>query len=213
MNFLAKDIAKGVSGVDMRMFMRAVVLATLAFPMIGCGADSGGPLEGEEEIDSTSEALAPIASITNSARLLGCPNERAALKSIEGQYYVTAEQTGDGAMVCDRTVADSWEVFQVKEITYTTGAKRIALKSDTGSGPYVSATGGGGSSIYANRPAIGDWESFAVISLSTGIGPRKALQASSGHYVTREDNGGPGCVLNANRPGIGTWETFQVECY
>jgi hypothetical protein len=214
MNFLSKGFAKGAFGVGGRGFLQAAVLATFASPMTGCAAEIGGSAEEAAEVeavDSTSQA-STILSVVNSAALLGCTHGRAALKSANGAYYVTAQQT-DGAMVCDRTVEGSWEVFDVYEVTYATGAKRVAFKSYVGSGPYVSATDGGGSSIYANRSGIGDWESFGVVSLSTTSGPGKALQANSGHFLTREGNGGPGCVLNANRPSIGTWETFRVQCF
>jgi hypothetical protein len=209
MNFFSKGIAKVTSGVGGRAFARVAVVAAFACPMIGCSAEVGSSEEVAEDLGSAAEALSPPVTIINSASLLGCPGDRVALKSIDGGYYVTAEQTGGGAMACDRGALGPWELFRVKEITYTSGPKRIALRSNDGSGPYVSATNGGGSSIYANRNAIGDWESFGVVAVS-GM---KALQSVNGPYVTREDNGGPGCVLNANRPGIGPWETFQVECH
>jgi hypothetical protein len=193
---------------------RMLVLAALACPIAGCTAEVGSSAE-LEDVNSTSQALElpAIQRIVVNARLLGCPNQRYVAFTVPGgSYYATAEQTGGHAMVCNRTVENNWERFEVHEITYADQTKRIALKSDRGSGQYVSATNGGGSSIYANRNAIGAWESFGVASRSTGGIPSvvTSLQTVNGNFVTREDNGGS--VMNADRPGIGPWEEWDVQC-
>lgn len=79
---------------------------------------------------------------------------------------------------------------------------RIALIATNGS--YVCAEGGGGSYLIANRPDLGEWETFNLIPVGSGF----ALQASNGKYVCAVAGGGGSVVVD--RPGIGPWETFQI---
>jgi hypothetical protein len=113
-------------------------------------------------------------------------------------------------MYCAPSSPGLWEQFVVYQIEYADGTpNRIALKStinSPGNGPYVSATNGGGSSIYANRTGIGDWESFYPSWFYGSF----ALSTYNGHYVVRERGGFD--VLNANRTAIGPWELFKVNC-
>ena len=79
----------------------------------------------------------------------------------------------------------------------------IALRAFNGQ--YVTAIGGGGGQVLANRNAIGPWETFRLINRGGG---NIALRASNGQYVTAVGGGG-GQVL-ANRNTIGPSETFRL---
>ena len=73
-------------------------------------------------------------------------------------------------------------------------------------GDYVTAEDGGGSSLIANRTAIGFWEEFDEINEGNGY---IALRAhANGLIVTAEDAGAQ--PLIANRTVVGSWETFQL---
>ncbi|MDJ0616414.1 MAG: Vps62-related protein [Calothrix sp. MO_192.B10] len=80
----------------------------------------------------------------------------------------------------------------------------IALKANNGQ--FVTAEGGGGKELLANRDIIGSWETFELIDLSNS---RIALKANNGQFVTAE--GGGGKELLANRDIIGSWETFEAH--
>jgi hypothetical protein len=79
----------------------------------------------------------------------------------------------------------------------------IALKASNGQ--YLVAEGGGGREFYANRDAIGPWETLTLVRLG---GNKVALASWTGHYVVAEEGGGTG--LNANRTEVGPWETFTL---
>ena len=79
-------------------------------------------------------------------------------------------------------------------------------------GKYVSAEGGGGGSLVANRDEVGAWETFRLIHLSNKLDRTYtalvALQTHNGHYVRAEDGDGGFVVANGN--AIGSWETFEL---
>ncbi len=78
---------------------------------------------------------------------------------------------------------------------------RVALQANNGQ--WVVAEGGGGGQVYANRNAVGPWETFRLVDLGGGY---IALQADNGQYV-QAVNGGGGTVMAV---GNGPWahETF-----
>ncbi len=81
----------------------------------------------------------------------------------------------------------------------------------TATGHYLVADSGGGSSVAANRTAIGPWERFVFADLNGGDllhGDLINLRASNGSFVVAE--GGGGGVVNANRGVGGAWEAFRV---
>lgn len=80
--------------------------------------------------------------------------------------------------------------------------RTIALRANNGS--YVTAEGGGGRILYANRPHIREWETFELITLEDKV----AFRAYLGQYVTAEDGGGR--PLMANRTRIDDWEKFEL---
>jgi hypothetical protein len=80
--------------------------------------------------------------------------------------------------------------------------RTIALQASNGS--YVTAEGGGGRILHANRPHIREWETFELISL----GDKVAFRSHLGQYVTAENAGRR--PLMANRTHIGDWEKFEL---
>jgi hypothetical protein len=82
--------------------------------------------------------------------------------------------------------------------------EHIALKASS-NGQYLCAEGGGGGSIFANRGALHEWETFRLIDLGGGT---VALQSHNGHFLCAENNGGQEVVIN--RTAIGPWETFTL---
>jgi hypothetical protein len=78
---------------------------------------------------------------------------------------------------------------------------------------FVTAEGGGGGAVRADRTGVGPWETFAVTTLSGGplvSGDRVALVASDGaHYL--QAVGGGGAAMRAVGAAIGPWETFVID--
>jgi hypothetical protein len=87
---------------------------------------------------------------------------------------------------------------------------------------FLSAEGGGGGQVHANRPARGPWESFRIsnnVSATCGppgqanCGPLKSgdhvcILTNNNHFLVAESGGGR--EVNASRPECGSWETFQI---
>ncbi|WP_433217510.1 GH25 family lysozyme [Dactylosporangium sp. CS-047395] len=71
---------------------------------------------------------------------------------------------------------------------------------------YVTADGGGGKPLIANRDAVGAWEQYDLVDLG---GDEVGLRShSNGRYVSA-DAAGNGALI-ANRPAVGAWERFKV---
>ncbi len=73
-------------------------------------------------------------------------------------------------------------------------------------GRYVTAEAGGAAALVANRTAIGPWEQFDLISVSSG---HVGLRAHANNRFVCADQAG-GAPLIANRAAIGPWETFTT---
>jgi hypothetical protein len=82
---------------------------------------------------------------------------------------------------------------------------------------YVTAEGGGGTWLYANRDVILGWESFVLQddTPSTQWLCNKdviGLRAPSGQWVCADTNRGPDAPLVADRADFNGWERFTVQC-
>ena len=84
-------------------------------------------------------------------------------------------------------------------------------------GSFLSAEGGGGGALYANKPAQGPWERFAILDISQNLffggkllmsGDSVCIETNNNNFVVAE--GGGGRETNANRKECGPWETFQI---
>jgi hypothetical protein len=86
----------------------------------------------------------------------------------------------------------------------------ITLQSER-TGHYVSAEGGGGGAVNANRTSARGWETFRLLDRNDGAlqsGDLVYLQASSGAFLQAEQGGGAG--LNAASGNQLDWETFRI---
>lgn len=73
-------------------------------------------------------------------------------------------------------------------------------------GRYVTAEAGGAAALVANRTAIGPWEQFDLISVSSG---HVGLRAHANNRFVCADQAGAAPLI-ANRAAIGPWETFTT---
>jgi hypothetical protein len=204
-----------------RLQQNQVIVAALLLGTCSCSAATDTSAADEGQIQSKSEGL---LTAVNDATLLGCPGKTSVyiyttylgtFRRVGDDQVFTGDACGsvsDGGMVCY-----SQERFVVQRIRDTNGNYNgyIAL-IDSARGQYVSATNGGGSSIYANRNALGIWEEFLPVTLKDlRQNPQPntrifAFETINGSYVTAEQGGGS--VMNANRSVVGPWETFGVAC-
>lgn len=104
-----------------------------------------------------------------------------------------------GAVTADRGQAGPWESFLMTQLH----GERVTLLSHMG---LFSAQACGGSSVYANRPHVGEWEVWTLVDNRDGT---CGLRTTNGHYLVAENGGGTIC--NANRTTMGPWEKFPLE--
>jgi len=105
-------------------------------------------------------------------------------------------------------------------------ADKFAFRTHNGN--FLSAEGGGGFDVVADRNAVGSWEVFTVVRLRPVFKPwytylwrggvrdyYVAIRAANGQYLCAEGGGSvgddEGGKLMANRDQIGAWETFKME--
>ena len=87
----------------------------------------------------------------------------------------------------------------------------IAITLQSINGYYVTAEGGGGGDVNANRTAAYAWESFELIDLNGGSlesGDTVYVQTSNFYYFTALDGGGSSLKAYAYYPGYN--ETFRI---
>jgi hypothetical protein len=145
-------------------------------------------------IDFTSATRIPFLS----------PGDFADYENAKLREYLPTVQGRVGTIVMDYPTSPDgntgliWDVVDHNFIT-----SRFVLQA--ANGEYVSAEGGGGDVLNANRDAIGQWETFSLIALGNG---EVAIQTSNGHYLSAEGGGGQGVATNRDVPGL--WETFKL---
>jgi hypothetical protein len=59
--------------------------------------------------------------------------------------------------------------------------------------------------VYANRPQVGQWETWTLVSNNDGT---VSFQSFNGNYLSAQMGGGTACY--ANRTAIGDWEKFYL---
>jgi hypothetical protein len=146
------------------------------------------------------------------------------LRSHANGNIVQAVNSGGGDLRANAGLILEWESFVLTDLTGQ-NPQRLSANDMIGmrawNGQYVCAELGMSPEfpLAANRPGIGPWEQFRVVSLE-GIAAgqplhysghneaRVALQAANGRYVCAENSGAG--RLNANREWIGGWETFSI---
>ena len=93
-------------------------------------------------------------------------NDKIRLRSFDGHYLV-AEGGGGSAVLANRQVGGGWETFTVHKVagSFTDNIIRngdvIALQAYNGQ--YLTAEGGGGGAVNANRNNVSTWEEFRVV--------------------------------------------------
>jgi hypothetical protein len=86
-----------------------------------------------------------------------------ALMAPSGQY-LSAEGGGGQNVVANRAVASGWEKFIIYDLSNGGGAINSgdSISIQVNNGQYVSAEGGGGGVINANRNQVQGWETFTI---------------------------------------------------
>jgi hypothetical protein len=142
--------------------------------------DGGRMLKGQIALTPT-RPTAPVAGTTTTG---------AGLRSHANQKFVTS------ALVATATTPDRFTITDL-------GGGNVSLKASNGK--YVCAENAGADPLVANRDAVGQWETFALIHNPDGSVSFKS--AANGKYVCA-DNAGASPLI-ANRDAIGPWESFD----
>jgi surface antigen len=106
--------------------------------------------------------------------------------------------------------SNSTNVINNPGVTYWVRNRQVSLRTFE-QNKYFGAEGGGGSTVYANRDAVGPWEITKIIDLNGGLlnsGDVVNFATQTGYYVVAE--GGGGSVVNANRTVAREWEEFVI---
>jgi len=94
--------------------------------------------------------------------------------------------------------------------------RRVCIRLE-GTPLHVSAVGGGGGGVRADRVTVLEWERFTLQQFATqtvdggAVLPVFALRAHNGQYLCAEQQGGGGRHLTADRWAVGDWEKFRLE--
>jgi hypothetical protein len=119
----------------------------------------GGPLVANRNMPGSWE-------IFNLTDIDGFPlqdGHRVILQTNSG-LFVCAEGGGGREMSATRPLPSIWETLTILNADRSNGAitpgQRVAFRAFNGQ--YLSAEGGGGANVLANRNAIGQWETFTI---------------------------------------------------
>lgn len=104
-----------------------------------------------------------------------------------------------GHIWANRDTAAQWESFIMATIG---NGNKVSLLSWQG---LFSAQNGGGNDVYANRPQVGDWETWTFVDNNDGT---ISFRSFNGNYLSAQQGGGDGMAVYVNRTTIGTWEKF-----
>jgi hypothetical protein len=164
----------------------------------GLGPSQVLELEGSPKTFSTCTTAGPKVTPT--------PDETIITLTAANGKRVSATCGGDdlGVVTASAGGEGEHETFYVS--TQPGGA--VAIRSSHGR--FLSAEGGGGAALHANRPAAGPWEQFHVQG-SLVDGAMISLMTSDGaHYVSARIDETP-ALIDAEATNAGPWEQLTVH--
>jgi aryl-phospho-beta-D-glucosidase BglC (GH1 family) len=124
------------------------------------------------------------------------------IKAVANGNYVSADINLQGALIGDRSVADTWEKYE--KVNNSDGT--VSLRS-LANNKYVCADLNQDSKLIARSDGIDTWEKFKVVNMGNG---NIALQAlANNKYVSCDLDHGAALYANRNNPS--TWETFTLS--
>jgi hypothetical protein len=152
------------------------------------------------EGNQIAKTAATQAGVPAGSGLLALDEDGTACSS---DYYLRL--TNDGGRMLKGQIALTPTRPTQPVISSSTTTTVVSLRSRANN-MYVTADNAGASPLIANRTAIGVWEQFDLLNVSSGT---IALRAHANNMYVTADNAGASPLI-ANRTAIGTWETFQV---
>jgi predicted chitinase len=174
--------------------------------------------------------LTSCAALSSLGLLLGCgahPAGHGALPSsvqatpfnlyfqaIGTGQYLSAQNSGGGAITATAPWTRGWEQFTVYDTTNNQLSSGDLVYVAASDGLFLSADGGGGGALSATAAVASGWEAFSVERFA---GPGAISQGDSvalktllkGNYVSAIQGGGG--EVNATAPWARGWETFVVS--
>ena len=133
------------------------------------------------------------------------------IQTFDGHFLTAVDGGGHttNAIQSDRTVASTWEKFQL-----VPAGDSIHVGLRTSNGNYLTAVGGGGQAnadaIHTDATVLSTWEEFRIYYT-----PSALIEVISGNYLTAVNGGGrttEALHTNATISGVGSWEDFRISC-
>lgn len=133
------------------------------------------------------------------------PNEFVVQIESANLNYLSAECGGDdvGLVTATATTPGEFETFYVSR---REGGK-LAIR--TSHGRYLSAEGGGGGALHANRTTVGSWELFSLEGIFNDR-MMVGFKSTNGHFLSTRFGAAP-AVVSVEAPALGPWEYFTLH--
>jgi len=125
----------------------------------------------------------------------------------------------DQKLRADHQLQGDDETFRIEILDNVGGylCNRTLVAIRASNGQYLCAEGGGSQEIIANRSAVGIWETFTMLKITSGSAPtdfitnedKVAFRASNGQFLCAENAGAANLI--ANRSSVSDWEIFTIK--
>jgi hypothetical protein len=160
-------------------------------------------VNGEFVCGFSSPLTANCTTQQESFQVVDAGNGNIALRSLENNDYVTAENAGANPLIADQPALGAWQTFT--EVDAENG--HIGLLA-TANGKYVSAANAGASPLIASSTSVGSSESFTVVPGTSSC--TTAPSAPSGLTATASSSSQINLSWTASPAGSGCSNTYSV---
>jgi beta-galactosidase len=178
-------------------------------------------VNGEFVCGFSAPLIANCTTQQESFQVVDAGNGNIALRSLDNNDYVTAENAGASSLIADQPALGAWQTFT--EVDAENG--HIGLLA-TANGKYVSAANAGASPLIASSTSVGSSESFTVVpgtsscstvpSAPTGL-TATAASSSQINLNWTASTAGSGCsitycVFGSTTSGFTPSSSNQIAC-
>src|SRR5579859_4936054 len=160
-------------------------------------------VNGEYVCGFSSPLIANCSTPQESFQVVDAGNGNLALRSLDNNDYVTAENAGANPLIADQTALGSWQTFT--EVDAENG--HIGLLA-TANDKYVTAPNAGASPLIASSTSVGSSESFTVVPGTSSC--TTAPSAPSGLAATAASSSQINLSWTASTAGSGCSTTYSV---
>ena len=160
-------------------------------------------VNGEFVCGFSAPLIANCTTQQESFQVVDAGNGNIALRSLDNNDYVTAENAGASSLIADQPALGPWQTFT--EVDAENG--NIGLLA-TANGKYVSAANAGASPLIASSTSVGSSESFTVVPGTSSCST--VPSAPSGLTATAASSSQINLSWTASSAGSGCSTTYSV---